>query len=47
MDMDFTIEFYETASGTCPVREFPAIFRLRGNEWAIGRKKLNEEKNQF
>jgi phage-related protein len=22
MDMDFTIEFYETASGACPVREF-------------------------
>jgi phage-related protein len=22
MSMDFTIEFYETASGACPVREF-------------------------
>lgn len=22
MDMDFTVEFYEKAAGTCPVREF-------------------------
>ena len=30
MSMDFTIEFYETASGACPVREF--LDELKGSD---------------
>lgn len=28
MSMEFTVEFYETESGTCPVREFLDALKL-------------------
>jgi hypothetical protein len=53
--MEFIVEFYETAAGKCPVREFLdelkarrsrlVISILRGNGCASGGKAQNNEKN--
>src|SRR4030042_2726629 len=47
MDMDVTIEFYETASGACPVREFLDELKVTETNERLEEKSGMKKKTNF